>query len=72
MPEKTEKKKFEGMALECDVLRKMAHQLGRLPTTAAKLRAAEFVAKAAAEGKVEIAETLRPNGQPDLFGLGEK
>lgn len=58
---------YDAIGLKADVLRKMAHQLGRLPTREAKLNMAEFVAKVAAEDKVGEVKQSDKNGQ---HGLG--
>lgn len=64
---KREPRKFDDIGLRADVMRKMAHQLGRLPTREAKLNMAEFVAKVAAEDKVAEVKQSDKNGQ---HGLG--
>lgn len=63
---KEKTRKFDGISLECDVLRKVAHQLDRLPTVAAKLRLAEFVVQAAAEDKTSVMKSGTPTGQLGL------
>lgn len=45
--------KMTGMQLEMDVMKKMAKQLGRLSTTHARLRVAEYVTQKAAEDNTE-------------------
>lgn len=59
-----------GVALEADVMKRLARQLERLPTIQARLRMADFVAKAAAEGKVDVVAKVQNNGQLG-FGIPE-
>jgi hypothetical protein len=65
---KKEGPKFEGMALEMDVIKKMAHQIDRLEKGSdARSRVIEYMARVVAEEKVAVVKTIDKNGQPELF-----
>ena len=68
--EKTVKPKQTGMALEMDAIKKISHQLERLPASST-VRVVRFVQDWAAHRSLSDLEAVRPSGQLPLSnGLG--
>ena len=68
--EKTERKprELKGMALETDIIKKIAHQISRLPPgSSAGERIIQYVQKAVAEQTVGTVASMNKDGQTGLF-----
>lgn len=68
--EKTERKprELKGMALETDIIKKIAHQISRLPKgSTAGERIIQYVQQAVWENKISTVASTEKDGQQGLF-----